>query len=84
MGTPPVTWEGAHRSFLLHLKATNKAPKTVRYYQVQILQLIKWTKTENISLEEFGKRFLDEYLGYRRWREASSGRRRNGSNGGLR
>ena len=50
MGTFPTTWEGAHRSFLLHLKATNRADKTVRYYKVQLLQLIKWANAEGIVL----------------------------------
>src|SRR5947209_7856386 len=64
MGTPPTTWEGALRSFLLHLKAV-RAEKTVRYYKVQLSQLVPWANSQNISLDDFGKRILDEYLSYR-------------------
>lgn len=64
MGTPVPTWEGALRSFLLHKKAT-RAEKTVRFYRIQLTQLIHWANDNGIRLENFGKRILDEYLGYR-------------------
>jgi len=62
MATTPTTWEGALRSFLLHLKAT-RAEKTVSYYKAQVLQLIKWANDQGIFLEDFSKRVLDENLG---------------------
>lgn len=64
MGTPPVTWEGALRSFLLHKKAT-RAEKTVRFYRIQLTQLVHWANANRITLEGFGKRLLDEYLSFR-------------------
>src|SRR5579871_4768904 len=64
MGTLTATWEGAHRSFLLHLKA-NRAEKTVRYYKVQLSQLVLWANREGVDLERFRKTHLDAYLAYR-------------------
>ncbi|MCX6378789.1 MAG: tyrosine-type recombinase/integrase [Armatimonadetes bacterium] len=56
-----VTWEEALKSFLLHLKAV-RAPKTVDYYQKELILLLRWANVQNIPLERFGKRHLDEYL----------------------
>ncbi len=64
MQTPIATWEGALRSFLLHKKA-NRAEATVRYYRVQLAQLVKWANERHVGLEDFGKRSLDAYLGDR-------------------
>ena len=61
MQTPIITWEGALRSFLLHKKA-NRAESTVRFYRVQLTQLVKWANVNQVRLEDFGKRSLDAYL----------------------
>jgi site-specific recombinase XerD len=66
MATIAVTWEGALRSFLLHLSAINRAEKTIRFYKVQLGQLIPWANLEGISLTEFRKSHLDLYLAWRR------------------
>ncbi len=56
-----TTWEEALKSFLLHLKAV-RAPKTVRFYATQLAGLTRWANLNNVPLERFGKRHLDEYL----------------------
>lgn len=61
--TPP-TWDEAYRDFILHKKAT-RAQKTVRFYDVQLRQLIHWADSERIPFEKFGKRHLDQYLAHR-------------------
>ena len=55
------TWEGTLKSFLLHVRAT-RAVKTVRYYNVQLSQLVHWVTKEDIPLAKFGKRHMDAYL----------------------
>lgn len=59
-----TTWEDALADFLLHLEAT-RAPKTRRFYDVQLRQLIKWANENEISFDGFGKRHLDRYLVFR-------------------
>jgi site-specific recombinase XerD len=59
-----ITWEEALREFHLHLKAS-RAAKTARYYEVQLLGLIRWANDDNIALTEFGKRHLDRFLAER-------------------
>lgn len=59
-----ITWSEALRSFLLHVKAT-RAEKTVRYYDVQLRQVARWSETTQVTLDKFGKRHMDEHLVYR-------------------
>ncbi len=56
-----TTWAEALRSFLLHVRAT-RAPKTVRYYGVQLKQVAAWAENGRIPIQTFGKRHMDEYL----------------------
>ena len=62
--TGSLSWEEALREFLLHLKAT-RAPKTLRFYDVQLRQLVRWAGENQIPFQGFGKRHLDRYLAYR-------------------
>ena len=62
--TPGVTWDEAYRDFILHKKAT-RAPKTVRFYDVQLRQIIAWADKNGVPFDKFGKRQLDGYLAYR-------------------
>lgn len=62
--TPYFTWENALQEYLLHTKAT-RAKKTVRYYEVQLGQLVKWANENDVPFESFGKRHLDRYLIFR-------------------
>ncbi len=55
-----TTWEDALADFLLHLEAT-RAPKTRRFYDVQLRQLIKWANENDISFDGFGKPGLFSY-----------------------
>jgi site-specific recombinase XerD len=55
------TWKEALREFLLHLTAT-KAQKTVRYYDVQLRQLVRWAGENDVPFDGFGKRDLDRYI----------------------
>lgn len=59
-----ITWEGAFSEFLLHLEAT-RAPKTRRFYDVQLRQLLKWANENDVPFDSFGKRHLDRYLVFR-------------------
>jgi integrase/recombinase XerD len=59
------SFEEAVREFSLHLRAS-RAPKTVRFYKVQLGQLAQWADENEVSLTGFGKRHLDRYLGFRR------------------
>ncbi len=63
-GSLHVTWSEALREFLLHVQAT-RAHKTLRYYDVQLRQLIDWSEENHVPFEEFGKRHLDRYLVHR-------------------
>ena len=59
--TAQFTWEEALREFLLH-KQASFAPKTVRYYRIQLTQLVRWANANAIPLDGFGKRQMDRYL----------------------
>lgn len=50
-----ITWKDASREFLLHVQAT-RAPKTLRFYDVQLRQLVAWAENEQVSFTQFGKR----------------------------
>lgn len=65
-----VSWSMALREFLLH-KEANYAIKTVRYYKVQLSNMIAWAEQNDIPFEGFGKRHLDRYL-VERQREGKS------------
>ncbi len=56
-----LTWDEAVREYLLHVKAT-RADKTLRFYDVQLRQLVRWANESRIGFGEFGKRHLDRYL----------------------
>lgn len=60
-----VTWEEAVKGFLLHLTATNRSAKTVRFYKALVSGLAQWANKESILLDRFGKRYLDAYLAAR-------------------
>ena len=66
LGYTHSTWYEAFKDFLTSLEAHNRAEKTVRFYNVQLGQLVRWAATEEIPLEQFGKRHLDRYLAERR------------------
>ncbi len=55
------SWAEALREFLLNMEAT-RAPKTHRYYKVQLAQLIGWADANKVSFSDFGKRDLDRFL----------------------
>jgi len=59
--TAGVTWNEALREFLLHKEAAF-APKTVRYYKVQLGGLVAWAEHNDVPFAGFGKRHLDRYL----------------------
>jgi site-specific recombinase XerD len=56
-----ATWEEVLHEFLLH-KEASYAPKTVRYYKVQLSGLAAWAQKNDIPFDHFGKRHLDRYL----------------------
>ena len=60
----PYTWQEAQKDFLTHIQAV-RAPKTVRFYEVQLNNLVRWVEPQNISLDHFGKRHLDSFLVFR-------------------
>lgn len=62
--TPPP-WDEAVYSFVQHLKGTSRAKKTVQFYQHLLTPLIHWAEDNQIPLDKFGKRALDEYLVWR-------------------
>ena len=57
-------WGEALREFLLHQTAT-RADKTVRFYRVQLRQLVRWADANAVPFDKFGKRHLDRYLALR-------------------
>ncbi len=61
LSTQVFSWEEAYHEFRLHLQAT-RAPKTQRYYEVQVGGLIRWAKTQDVPFAGFGKRHMDRYL----------------------
>jgi len=58
---PLLTWQEAIREFLLHTQAT-RAAKTLRFYGVQVRQLVRWADADDVPFVGFGKRHLDRYL----------------------
>lgn len=56
-----ITWKDATREFLLHIQAS-RAPKTLRFYDVQLRQLVAWAEKEQVSFTQFGKRHMDRFL----------------------
>jgi integrase len=50
---------------LLHKEAYYR-PRTVRYYAVQLGQLVDWSTKNDVPFEHFGKRHMDRYAVYRR------------------
>ena len=64
--TTDYTWGEAFRDYLVSLEAHNRAEKTVAFYRVQLRQLLRWTDTESIPFEQFGKRHMDRFLAERR------------------
>lgn len=58
-------WEEAVQGFLLHLTASGRAPKTVRFHKVQLGGIAHWATAQSIPLDAFGKRHLDAYLASR-------------------
>jgi site-specific recombinase XerD len=65
MGTSSVTWDEAVRGFYTHKKAV-KAATTAIWYKRYATQLMKWAGSQNITLDSFTKRSLDEYLVFRK------------------
>ena len=61
---PSLTWDEALAEFLLHERAIH-APKTVRYYKIQLTQLALWANQNEVPLSSFGKRHMDRYLSHR-------------------
>ena len=68
-----LSWSEPFHDFLISLEARNRADKTVRFYRVQLGQLIRWAERENIAFDEFGKRHLDRFLAERRSAEMRNG-----------
>ncbi|MDX1931883.1 MAG: tyrosine-type recombinase/integrase, partial [Capsulimonadales bacterium] len=67
-------WVDAVNEFRKHNEAT-KAPKTVRFYDCQLRQVIDWAENQRIPFSEFSKRDMDKYIAHRR---AKVDRRGNG------
>ena len=62
--TPGVTWGEALQEFLLHEQAVH-APKTVRFYKIQLSMVIGWAEDNDIAFADFGKRHMDRYTAHR-------------------
>ena len=59
-----VAWEEALRGFILHKEAV-RSLKTAKWYGFYCANLVNWANEHDISLDEFTKRHLDEFLVYR-------------------
>lgn len=59
-----VSWEEAARSFFLHKRAT-RSFRTALYYRGYVGSLTRWANDRGLSLDQFTKRHLDEYLVHR-------------------
>lgn len=59
-----VTWEEALRGFLLHKEAV-RSLTTSKWYGFYCTNLVDWANGQNISLADFTKRHLDEFLVFR-------------------
>ncbi len=56
-----VTWNEAVRGFIPHVKAV-RAKKTYLLYDSRLRMLRLWAESNAISLDDFGKRHLDQFL----------------------
>jgi site-specific recombinase XerD len=65
MGTFHLSWEEAVRGFYTHKRAV-KAHSTAIWYLRYATQLKKWAEANNLSIDSFTKRNLDEYLVFRK------------------
>ena len=54
-----MTWYEAVRAYLIHLKAV-RAANTVHFYETQLKMLSRWAEANNVPLDKFSKRHLDE------------------------
>jgi integrase len=63
-GLSVVTWDEALRGFVLHKRAV-RAKETARWYANYCTQFVNWVKSQDIPLDSFTKRHLDEYLVFR-------------------
>lgn len=61
---PVVTWDEAVKGFILHKRAT-RSPKTAAWYETYCKLMMAWAQAQGLSLDQFTKRHLDEYLVYR-------------------
>jgi len=61
---PVVTWSEAVRGFVLHKKAV-RSPRTAIFYRNYATNLANWADSQNLPLDAFTKRHLDEFLVYR-------------------
>jgi site-specific recombinase XerD len=59
-----VTWEEALRGFTLHKQAST-SQTTAKWYGFYCTNLVDWSNEKNLSLSDFTKRHLDEFLVYR-------------------
>jgi integrase len=59
-----ITWNEAVRGFVLHKQAV-RSLKTAYFYRSYVSSLAIWAESRPLSLSEFTKRHLDEYLVYR-------------------
>jgi site-specific recombinase XerD len=57
-------WFEAEKSFLRHLRAV-RARKTALFYESRLNVLCRWATAQNIPIDRFGKRNLDDYLAER-------------------
>lgn len=70
--TSSHTWDEAVREYLLSVQAT-RAPKTARFYDIQLRQLVLWAHENDVAFDSFGKRHLDRYLIHRQEKGLSPG-----------
>ena len=62
--TPSLTWEEAHKSFYLHKRAVRSA-NTAIWYRKYVKGLMNWAEAQEIPLEKFTNRHIDQYLAFR-------------------
>jgi hypothetical protein len=67
------TWDEAVRDYLVSVQAT-RAPKTARFYDIQLRQLVLWAHENGVAFDSFGKRHLDRYLIHRQEKGLSPAR----------
>ena len=59
-----VTWEEAHRGFILHKQAV-RSRQTAIWYRHYVANLVSWANSQSIPLDSFTKRHLDAFLAFR-------------------